>query len=260
MLKVFRKIRRNLMETGKTSRYLKYAMGEIVLVVIGILIALQINNWNQQRLDLYKETNLLKALKTDFSETKNRLEETMALQQKVVQYSQTTLTYYETDLLLKHRDSIAIYLPYGALSWWRAEPVTGTYDAMISTGNIELLRNENLKRYLAAFDAEIKSGFEDHEYSMDLLNNLTLEQSNYPINLSSNVLREQIGLSKITDTEILDQNLIRDLERLKENKRFFGLMSSKLAMDMNRLERQEKMHKLSIDILQIINNELKETP
>ena len=161
---------------------------------------------------------------------------------------------------MKHRDSIAIYLPYGALSWWRAEPVTGTYDAMISTGNIELLRNENLKRYLAAFDAEIKSGFEDHEYSMDLLNNLTLEQSNYPINLSSNVLREQIGLSKITDTEILDQNLIRDLERLKENKRFFGLMSSKLAMDMNRLERQEKMHKLSIDILQIINNELKETP
>ena len=48
MLKFFRKIRYNLVETGKTSRYFKYAIGEIILVVIGILIALQINNWNEQ--------------------------------------------------------------------------------------------------------------------------------------------------------------------------------------------------------------------
>ncbi|WP_411766423.1 DUF6090 family protein [Winogradskyella sp. A3E31] len=49
MIKFFRHIRYNLMETGKTSRYLKYAIGEIILVVIGILIALQINNWNENR-------------------------------------------------------------------------------------------------------------------------------------------------------------------------------------------------------------------
>lgn len=49
MIKFFRHIRLNLMEKGKTSKYLKYAIGEIVLVVIGILIALQINNWNEQR-------------------------------------------------------------------------------------------------------------------------------------------------------------------------------------------------------------------
>jgi hypothetical protein len=45
MIKFFRQIRFKLMETGKTSKYFKYAIGEIVLVVIGILIALQINNW-----------------------------------------------------------------------------------------------------------------------------------------------------------------------------------------------------------------------
>ncbi len=42
------------METGKTNRYFKYAIGEIILVVIGILIALQINNWNQSQ----KEKNI----------------------------------------------------------------------------------------------------------------------------------------------------------------------------------------------------------
>ena len=56
MLKFFRKIRQDLLSTGKTGkpslpagRYLKYAIGEIVLVVIGILIALQINNWNEEK-------------------------------------------------------------------------------------------------------------------------------------------------------------------------------------------------------------------
>jgi len=49
MLKFFRKIRQNLLAEGKSIKYLKYAIGEIVLVVIGILIALQVNNWNEQR-------------------------------------------------------------------------------------------------------------------------------------------------------------------------------------------------------------------
>ncbi|REG87831.1 DUF6090 family protein [Winogradskyella sediminis] len=56
MIKFFRKIRRNLLSEGKTRKYFKYAIGEIVLVVIGILIALQINNWNENR----KSDNILK--------------------------------------------------------------------------------------------------------------------------------------------------------------------------------------------------------
>lgn len=64
MIKFFRKIRYNLMETGKTDKYLKYAIGETILVVIGILIALQINNWNQNRLDRKFETVMLNEVKS----------------------------------------------------------------------------------------------------------------------------------------------------------------------------------------------------
>ncbi len=49
MIKFFRKIRYVLMQKNKTGRYIKYALGEIVLVVIGILIALSINSWNENR-------------------------------------------------------------------------------------------------------------------------------------------------------------------------------------------------------------------
>jgi hypothetical protein len=66
MIKFFRKIRYNLMETGKTGkpafaagRYLKYAIGEIILVVIGILIALSINNWNEERKSIQKGHEIL---------------------------------------------------------------------------------------------------------------------------------------------------------------------------------------------------------
>jgi Family of unknown function (DUF6090) len=63
MIKFFRHIRRNLMETGKTGKYLKYALGEIILVVIGILIALQINNWNEKRKLNIEEIKLLTEMK-----------------------------------------------------------------------------------------------------------------------------------------------------------------------------------------------------
>jgi hypothetical protein len=49
MIKFFRKIRQNLLMKNKTGKYLKYAIGEIFLVVIGIFIALQLNNWNENR-------------------------------------------------------------------------------------------------------------------------------------------------------------------------------------------------------------------
>jgi len=70
MIKFFRSIRKKLLAEGKTTNYLKYAIGEIVLVVIGILIALQINNWNQNRKIRHTELKLLYELKEDLQETK----------------------------------------------------------------------------------------------------------------------------------------------------------------------------------------------
>ena len=59
MIKFFRKIRYKLLSEKKTSRYLKYAVGEIILVVIGILIALQINNWNENRKNTIAEYKMV---------------------------------------------------------------------------------------------------------------------------------------------------------------------------------------------------------
>jgi len=65
MIKFFGKIRYNLMEQNKTGKYLKYAIGEIALVMIGILLALQVNNWNEERKSNINETKLLNELYRD---------------------------------------------------------------------------------------------------------------------------------------------------------------------------------------------------
>ena len=62
MIKFFRKIRQNLIMENKTGKYIKYAIGEIVLVVIGILIALQINNWNNNQKANIEEKEILESL------------------------------------------------------------------------------------------------------------------------------------------------------------------------------------------------------
>lgn len=70
MIKFFRKIRQNLVMENKTSKHFKYAIGEIVLVVIGILIALQINNWNSNRIQKANQWQLSKRL---LAETKRNI-------------------------------------------------------------------------------------------------------------------------------------------------------------------------------------------
>lgn len=62
MIKFFRKIRQKLLEEGNLKRYLIYAFGEILLVVIGILIALQVNNWNEGRKELAKSHEILREI------------------------------------------------------------------------------------------------------------------------------------------------------------------------------------------------------
>lgn len=65
MVKLFRNIRKKLVAEGKTANYLKYAIGEIFLVVIGILLALEVNNWNEQRKARVQEIRQLKNIQED---------------------------------------------------------------------------------------------------------------------------------------------------------------------------------------------------
>ena len=75
MLTLFRRIRQKLIDSGSVTKYLLYATGEILLVVIGILIALQVNNWNVERIERQSEVTLLKQLQSDLSVSGESIDE-----------------------------------------------------------------------------------------------------------------------------------------------------------------------------------------
>jgi len=102
MIKFFRKVRQNLLNEGKTNRYFKYALGEIILVVIGILIALQINIWNESRKQYVADIEFLKYIESEISR------DITELTSKKIAYSAMNTGLEKTLFLFKNNSAITI--------------------------------------------------------------------------------------------------------------------------------------------------------
>jgi len=248
MIKFFRGIRLNLVKTNKTTKYFKYAIGEIVLVVIGILIALQINNWNQNRIQLKQEHKLLVSLKADFLASKERLLETMFMQKNVIRKSSELIKMYEGKIPRASNDSIKNFLVYGAQSWYRAELLTGAYDA----GNIDLLKNKQLTKMLAEYFSIVKSGFEDQDNSMNLLNNMQNISAPVSAHLELPKMRKRIGLDTIRSPK---EDMAIDF--IFKQDAYFGHLMNRVAVEHLRYTIQEEVLNKITQILVVLNEEIK---
>lgn len=173
MIKIFREIRKQLITKGRIGKYALYASGEILLVVIGILIALGISNWNQNSKNDKQELMIMKSLQKDFKETKVNVENTIQNQSIVVLYCENLMRIMHLNAKDTPMDTLSMLVNLGALSYWRIEPLTGTYDALIGSGNTSLINNDALSSLLAQYSAELKYGFEDEYYSLELTMKLT---------------------------------------------------------------------------------------
>lgn len=96
MIKLFRNIRQNLLNEGKTAKYLKYAIGEIVLVVIGILIALSINNWNEVQHQKDKERKILVEIMRDLESNVSILQNEIKNQEKFIDEITISINHLKT--------------------------------------------------------------------------------------------------------------------------------------------------------------------
>ena len=151
MIKFFRKIRYNLMEKNKTGKYLKYAIGEILLVIIGILIAVSINGWNEDRKLKNAEQSILKDLKQEM------IINLKALEFAIEENERSFQTAIEMRALFKDRaafDKMSDSLFYASirkLNWnVTYDPQNGILNSIISSGQINQLSNKELKYLLAS--------------------------------------------------------------------------------------------------------------
>ena len=145
MIKFFRKIRKQLLTQNKVSKYLLYAIGEIVLVVLGILIALGINNWNENRKTEEKTMHFLASLKSDL---RNDLNEIKLVSEDQTKRSNTItkvieLTKKPNFKEIISKDSIMFYEAGRNFTFF---PAVGAYNAATNAGLMDNINNEELKR------------------------------------------------------------------------------------------------------------------
>ncbi len=160
MIKFFRHIRKNLLMENKTSKYFKYAIGEIVLVVIGILIALSINNWNNSRIEISKEQVILKSLQIDFKTNINNVNDAYNSFSEAYNASASLLEIIKDDGFI-NASEIEHLLDEIINKIKSLDIITGSIDEIYNTGTFNLIRDPNLRKQLSNWSYYISDTEDD---------------------------------------------------------------------------------------------------
>jgi len=168
MLTFLRKIRRTLIgsssgqQAGGSSRtYLIYAVGEIALVVIGILIALQINNWNQNRIDRTKEKLLLKEINAEFVYNKEELRSTLEYYARVRKKYLNLIKSFPISLNDYNLDSVAATF-HRTNSTLDVDISQGSIATLINSSSFEIITNPELRSLLLQWN-DLVSNYKEAE-------------------------------------------------------------------------------------------------
>lgn len=167
MIPFFRKIRKKMADDNKPLQYIRYAIGEIVLVVIGILIALSVNNWNNHRIEKIEINNILHTISTNLKADIDALD-------FEIEDGTNLMTYWESLLADTDNDSLAsLFIKNITI---RFIPVdNGGYSNALANNKLRLVKSSTVKSGIVAYygiDLATSSRFP--RYLLDLVNDLTL--------------------------------------------------------------------------------------
>ena len=159
-MKLLRRIRQNLMNKGNLKRYIIYAVGEICLVMLGILLALQVNNWNHNRIESKKEkkalTDLYKEFKLNGERIKNKQQLRISIEPNLKQYIRQCISGNANYTSFKAFHS-------NQFMFGMTNTSNGVIDALISSGEIALISNDSLKYLIADWKNQTENLYENEQ-------------------------------------------------------------------------------------------------
>lgn len=151
MIRFFRTIRQSLLAQGRVTRYLTYAIGEIVLVMVGILLALQVSTWNQDRQARKKEQVLLQELHEEFKANKAQLEEVVSHHMRALAAAEATIAEFPIDITTLDLDSFRVRRQ-GFGTHWTFNPSQGIINSLVNTSSFDLISNPELRKLLVSWN------------------------------------------------------------------------------------------------------------
>jgi Family of unknown function (DUF6090) len=232
MIKFFRKIRQNMINENKASKYLLYAIGEIVLVVIGILIALSINNWNEQRKYKSLEISMLTEIKTSLKENIDQLN-------IMIDFNGLTLNSYS--IILNHLEKNIPYNDslenhFGLLTNWESPFFNYSAYETLKTRGVELISNTILKKKI------IRTYERKLEY---LVNDYDKSEWNYHTSVVSPFVSKNFENTNFNNPRKTKPN---NYSILKNNPEFKNILKSMMRTRIGGIEETKEL-KLSLENL-----------
>ena len=203
------------MEQNKTGKYLKYAIGEIILVVIGILIALSINNWNERRKIQSNQEKYLTLLKT---EAENNLKEIRKTKNAVSEMKMKQIVLY--NLINGKQDTVTEnYLSESLFrivsNTYRFKYEDSALSDLKSSGNLKNVLNDSLRKYLIALEPLVikVQGQEDGVARLrnDVINYIK-EHGSLKVIIDQNEAEERLGLPKLPKSKRSNIDLLGEVE------------------------------------------------
>lgn len=167
MIKFFRHIRQRMIKENRFSKYLLYAIGEIALVMIGILLALQVNTWNESRKEHTQEVAILEQVRIEFRSNLKQLDEKIHIRDRQLAAAQNLLhfiDYPETRV----QDSVEKAI-IGAMPYTTFDPIVND---LAAAGSLRLIRSDSLKLLLSQWTSEIVQVVESEVVWVNYRNNI----------------------------------------------------------------------------------------
>jgi hypothetical protein len=232
MIKFFQKIRRRLLKEGRVTQYLKYAFGEIVLVVFGILIALSINSWNTNRLEDEKEKVYLKNLRRDLVQQVKLIENQMSYEISISNRAIPIIKQYKQTGGLVIDSSFTYHIGeiLGRMTFIRQNP---TFTDMLSSGNLDIISQLDLKNKII-------------QYYYDL------ERVEVILNKNNNLFVDEVFIPKTME---LSEVQLHSWYTMKQFSNYFGqanLSEEQVNLDLN----ENSLKNISREQLKKPENEL----
>lgn len=176
MISLLRNIRRALLNEGKLIRYLSYAVGEVLLIIIGILMALKISDWNEGKKLVAEEREILTALREELKVNQDILKHKMSKSNSLEKTAYRIIEAAakpESEVSSEEVDQLI-----ADMSWWQGSDwVTAALEALISSGDLSLIRDKTLQQSIAAWTEDVdqvreiedREAFTYHELYLPLL-------------------------------------------------------------------------------------------